>query len=134
MLYVYTDRAGLQELLHRDRLDPTSLRRGGRDVHLRQPLTWLTDNMSPDAPVARAIAGLPDSQRPDTRVTVVVADAQRWPVWAKRHWINPAARRRVEVICGGQGAWLWVLPRAIRSEEWARAEDLRTGDVLPFDR
>jgi hypothetical protein len=121
LLYHYTSHSRFWELLADGQLAPESR----PSARLRAALVWLTDDIDAAGIPEGTVAGRPV----EVRLTVVVDDAQRWPVWAARHHVSRRIRRAVDRACGDGERW-WVVARPVPISEWVAAQAVDSGE--PF--
>jgi hypothetical protein len=130
LLYHYTDEPGFAELLRLGVLPPAELVIRHRHLHLKQALSWLTDDPDPGSPAVRTVARLRHGAQVAVRLSIACTDAQRWPRWTLDHRVGRRDAVRVEQACDGLSDRLWVVPHAIPSAQWMIAEDPFTRAVL----
>jgi hypothetical protein len=130
MLYHYTDAPGFADLLRTGALRPEDLVFRHRDLRLRRPLTWLTDDPDPTSPAVRMSARLGRLAKITVRLTVSTPYARRWPIWTLDHHVSRRHLVLIEEACEGLLDQLWVVPQEISWPDWIIAEDLETKSVL----
>jgi hypothetical protein len=127
LLFYFTDAAELPSLLRARVLsadEPMAGALRGLVTSRGGGLVWFSDSGAAD--VRPGVRGRADQL---VRITTVVAGAQYWPRWARRHLVGRRRRRRIDASAGGSSGRWWVAARPVPAAAWLRI-DTAAGKTL----